>query len=275
MFKNIIKLLFHRAVLINVSVIASVTALLLIMLNFYLDSYTLNGKEITVPDLADYSIEEIEPILKNRKLRYNIMDSSYVNGKAPLVILDQNPKAGSKVKENRQIYITVNAKNPPKVELPNILDQSHRIAIEQLKVVGLKTDSLIYRPHFARDAVISVLFKGSKINEGDELIKGSEVSLVVGMGTSNEKVNVPSLKGLTILQADELLMSNSLNLGKIRYDDSIEDSSSAQISNQYPRDTSYDGTKTKLNLGSVINIWVTQKIEIDTTGNNKGTGNED
>tara|TARA_Y100001954_G_scaffold206292_1_gene228881 strand:- start:196 stop:1023 length:828 start_codon:yes stop_codon:yes gene_type:complete len=275
MFKNIIKLVFHKLVLINISIIATVLALILIMLNFYLDSYTLNGKEITVPDLADYSVDEIEPILKNRKLRYNITDSAYVKGKAPFVILDQNPEAGSKVKENRQIYITVNAKNPPKVELPNILDQSHRIAIEQLKVVGLKTDSLIYRPHFARDAVIAVLFNNSKISAGFELIKGSEVSLVVGMGTSNEKVNVPNLKGLTVFQADELLMSNSLNLGKVRYDDSIEDTSSAQISNQYPKDTLSDGTKTKLNLGSVINIWVTQKVEIDTSSIDNLKTNED
>ena len=68
MFKNIIKLVFHKLVLINISIIATVLALILIMLNFYLDSYTLNGKEITVPDLADYSVDEIEPILKIESL---------------------------------------------------------------------------------------------------------------------------------------------------------------------------------------------------------------
>ena len=105
------------------------------------------------------------------------------------------------------------------------------------------------------------------INEGEVLNKGSSVNLVVGMGTSKEKVAVPNLSGLTISQADELLMSNSLNLGRVFYDDTIEDTLTAQIFNQRPLDTLENGTKVKLNLGKVIDIWLTQKLEIDSVEN--------
>lgn len=270
MLKEFINIVFNKAFFVNTIIVVCFSLIGLMTLNFYLDKYTLHDMEITVPDLKDYSMEEMEPILENRRLRFSILDSSYVKGKAPNVILDQNPVPGSKVKENRQIYLTVNAKNPPKVKLPNVLDQSHRIAIEQLKVVGLSTDSLVYRPHFARDAVIGVLYEGKKIKEGIDLIKGSSLTLIVGMGTSKERVNVPALKGLTIDQADELLMSNSLNLGRIKYDDTIEDTITAQIINQWPKDTLDDGSKTKLNLGSVINIWVTQEVVLDSTDTDDG-----
>ena len=163
MLKDIVNIVFNKVFLVNIIVVICFVLVGLMALNFYLDKYTLHDMEITVPDLRDYTMEEMEPILENRRLRFSILDSSYVRGKAPHVILDQNPSPGSKVKENRQIYLTVNAKNPPKVKLPNVLDQSHRIAIEQLKVVGLRTDSLVYRPHFARDAVIGVLYEGKKI----------------------------------------------------------------------------------------------------------------
>ena len=251
MLKKTLQSIFSKLVILNLIIILIVSMIGLLSLNFYLDNYTLHNIEITVPDLSDFTIDEVKPILENRKLRYNIIDSNYESSKAAFVILDQNPKPKTKVKENRRIYLTINAKNPPQVKLPHLLDQSHRIAIEQLKISGLKADSLIYRPHFARDAVIGVLYKGKEINEGEILNKGSSVNLIVGMGTSKEKVAVPYLKGLTVSQADELLMSNSLNLGRVFFDDNIKDTISAQIYKQRPPDTLGNGTKVKLNLGKV------------------------
>lgn len=267
MLKKTIKAIFSKLVLLNIIIVLIISMIGLLSLNFYLDKYTLHNIEITVPDLSNFTIEEVKPLLENRKLRFNVIDSNYESTKAAFVILDQNPKPNTKVKENRRIYLTINAKNPPQVKLPNLLDQSHRIAIEQLKINGLKADSLIYKPHFARDAVIGIMYKGKMINEGEVLNKGSSVNLVVGMGTSKEKVAVPNLSGLTINQADELLMSNSLNLGRVFYDDTIEDTLTAQIFNQRPLDTLENGTKVKLNLGKVIDIWLTQKLEIDSVEN--------
>ena len=265
MLKKILRSIFSKLVILNLIIILIISMIGLLSLNFYLDNYTLHNIEITVPDLRNFSIDEVTPLLENRKLRFNVIDSNYESSKAAYVILDQNPKPNTKVKENRRIYLTINAKNPPKVKLPNLLDQSHRIAIEQLKISGLKADSLIYRPHFARDAVIGVMYKGSLINDGEILIKGSSVNLIVGMGTSKEKVIVPNLSGLTALQADELLMANSLNLGKVFYDDTIVDTVSAQIYKQRPPDILGNGKKVKLNLGKVIDVWLTQEVEIDST----------
>ena len=46
----------------------------------------------------------------------------------------------------------------------------------------------------------------------------------------------------------------------IYYDDTIDDTISAQIYKQRPPDTLGDGTKVKLNLGKVIDIWLTQEF---------------
>jgi beta-lactam-binding protein with PASTA domain len=265
MLKKTLKSVFNKLILLNLIIIMIIIMIGLLGLNFYLESYTLHNIEITVPDLRNFSINEVKPLLENRKLRYNIIDSNYESSKAAFVILDQKPKPNTKVKENRRIYLTINAKNPPQVKLPMLLDQSHRIAIEQLKISGLKADSLIYRPHFARDAVIGIMYKGSIIKEGEILNKGSSVNLIVGMGTSKEKVAVPNLSGLTVLMADELLMSNSLNLGRVFYDESIEDTISAQIYKQRPPDTMTNGKKLKLNLGRVIDVWLTQELKFDST----------
>ena len=269
MLKVIIKFIFSKIFLKNLILFALAVILLTIISNYILDKYTLHNQEITVPDLNGLAIKEINEIIKNKKLRFEIVDSSYVKDKAPMSVLDQNPAANTKVKENRKIYVTINAINPPKVKLPNVIDQSSRIAIEQLKMVGLKVSELKYRPHFARDAVLSIVFKEKKIKPGTILIKGSELILVVGMGTSNVRVTVPDLKGLTIEEADETLLENSLNLGRIIYDETVVDTPFAEIISQNPTDTLDNGTRVKLTLGDIVDIWVTQEYKVDSIINNK------
>ena len=70
---------------------------------------THHGQEITVPDLRKLSAEQAEEKLAALDLDYIILDTVDFRADAPkLTIVEQEPKAGAKVKEGRKIYIKIN-----------------------------------------------------------------------------------------------------------------------------------------------------------------------
>lgn len=233
-------------------------------ISFYLEDYTLHNEEITVPDLKGLSLEEAIDILEGRNLRYVVEDSSYVKGKAPNVILDQNPMANFKVKDNRTIYLEINSSVPPKIALPNLIDLTLRMARNQIHVIGLKEDKLEYRPDIAKDVILGVKYKGQIIEPGTKLVKGNSITFVVGAGQGNQKNAVPNLYNLTVADAIDRLFDHSLNIGNILYDSTVVDTQNAKVFEQFPKDTLEGGVINRLKLGEFVDILVTQEIVLDS-----------
>src|SRR6187431_2764250 len=93
--------------------IGTILFLSIIYFYIYLPATTNHGESITVPDLLGMKIEEIEKFLTDHDLRYEVSDSAYSADYDPLTVLQQFPKAGAKVKENRMILVSVNRITPP------------------------------------------------------------------------------------------------------------------------------------------------------------------
>ena len=94
------------------------------------------------------------------------------------------------------------------------------------------------------------------VEEGDSIIKGSSIDLILGRGLSNDKTVGPELIGLSLEEAKDLITARFLNLGAVIYDGSIfnyEDSSAARVWKQRPL---YKETQL-INLGASVDIWLT------------------
>ena len=112
-------------ILINLAaVLILALALVLAFFFIYLPSTTNHGETITVPDLKGMNYNQLDNFLTSRNLRYEVTDSSFSGEFPPLAVLRQEPRAGSKVKENRKIYLWLNAENPPEVKMPRLIDGS-------------------------------------------------------------------------------------------------------------------------------------------------------
>ncbi|MFH1320107.1 MAG: PASTA domain-containing protein [Bacteroidota bacterium] len=243
----------------------------------FLDNYTLHGESITVPNLSGYTVAELDSFLKEKELRYIVIDSIYDTQAERGVILDQDPKSNSKVKQNRTIYLVVNAMLPPMVKMPDLVDLSLRQAIAMLETCGFKVGELEYIPDIARNAVISQKIsikagENKEINPGTMIRKGAVIDLVLGDGLSDEKILVPLLIGLTRDEALVVLQSNYLNMGGRKYDESVKtpsDSAEAMVWKQNPDPES---DQNMINLGDYVDLWFTlleDKVEIDTLGIDK------
>ena len=136
------RFLISRTFFINLLIaIALLGGLLWYSLRF-LENYTLHGQTITVPDLSGFVEEEVGAFLAERKLRYKVRNIIYEVNKPRGTVLDQDPKPESQVKENRTIYLIVNASEIPKVPVPNLVDETMRRAISILETRGFKLDRM-------------------------------------------------------------------------------------------------------------------------------------
>lgn len=229
-------------------------------------NYTKHGVTVKVPDLRGKQVEEIAGILESQKLRYFITDSIYDAKREKGSVLDQDPEPGMEVKENRTLYLTMNSYLPPQVKMPNLVDVSLRQATALLETYGLEAGKLSYVPDFAKNAVIKQLYKGKPIKAGEPIRKGSRIDLVLGDGLSNEKVDLPDLRGKKYNEALQEITAAGLNLGAVIADESVKDSLRSFVYRQNPPASS--GT---INKGNSVDLFITQdesKIAVPDTSEN-------
>ncbi len=144
---------------------------------------THHGEEITVPDLSKLNVEQAEEKLDAVDLNYVILDTVDYRPEYPkLTIVEQEPKAGAKVKEGRKIYIKINAEKFTMVPVPDLVEKTYRQAVPTLEAVGLKEGTITYRPYLGKDMVLEMRMNGKKLKAGDKVLKSSKIDLVLGDG---------------------------------------------------------------------------------------------
>lgn len=95
-------------------------------------------------------------------------------------MIDQTPKPGSFVKENRKIYLTINPSDFNEVTIPNIIQKTYRQAAPTLTSLGFRIGDTLYRPNLGKDVVLEIQFRNKKVNPGDKLKKKFGVVLNSG-----------------------------------------------------------------------------------------------
>lgn len=147
-----------------------------------LNHYTHHGAKEVVPEVRNMSLAEANKVLQDRQLVYVITDSIYNRKFEPGRIVEQNPKPGEFVKPGRRIYVVINAATQPMVPFPAVVDMSLRQAKATLEGAEFVVDDIIYKPSEYKDLVLSAIYQGHMVREGDRVPIGSSITLCVGKG---------------------------------------------------------------------------------------------
>jgi eukaryotic-like serine/threonine-protein kinase len=233
-------------ILLHLMVAVGIVMLLGILYFYaYLPNITNHGETITVPNIEGKSILEVEKFLAQHDLRYEV-DSSYSAQSPPLAVLKQYPAAGSKVKENRKIYVSVNRVNPPTVLMPNLVDVSVIGAEAILKANELKRGriELVSWPF---PTVKEMKLHGRILKPNDKIAKGSTIDLVVGDAGSGG-ATIPDVMGQPLEEAEFVILGNNLSV-EINV---VGDTLNAQpiVIKQKPA----SGERTS--VGDVVELWI-------------------
>lgn len=180
---SLIKFLTSKTFLKQIILAVVGVVLLCFLLLKWLNVSTNHGEFETVPDLKGKSISVAQMELTENNLRMEVLDSSNFNPDYPkFSVIEQDPVAGEKVKDNRKIYVTLNPSGFRKVKIPNLKEKTFRQAKPTLEALGFAIGNITYTDYLGENEVVKLKYKGTEIQEGDELPKTSKIDLVLGNG---------------------------------------------------------------------------------------------
>ena len=149
----------------------------------FLDFRTNHGQEIKVPDLSKMKLEVAEEKLNELDLEVFLLDTVEFNADfPPFTILEQDPKAGSLVKDGRKVYVKLNAGEFTDITIPEFKDKTFRQISATIKSLTLKEGKVTYKPHIAKDVVLQIYQNGRRLRAGDKVKKNSVLDFVLGDG---------------------------------------------------------------------------------------------
>ena len=177
-----------------------ILVILFVALNIWLRSYTRHDDLTMLPSVKYLTIEEAADVFKRHNLKYEIIDSVYNDRATPGMIVEQVPAADTKVKEERTIYLTINAYSPKSAKVPAIINTSIRQAEAQLKSVGFKNISIKYEPSPYKGLVLDVKHDGKSVSENERIPTTSHLTLIVGEGDKD-----PENDSIAEIENEEIL----------------------------------------------------------------------
>ena len=210
--------------------------------------YTRHGRVYELPDFRGMTVEEMTHDY-GRDYHFILVDSIYSKTEAPGTIVQQDPLPQAKVKHGRNVYYIIVAKTPEKTSMPNLNNLSLRQALVLLESNGLEVKELVYIDHFARNAICEQRFNGVVIKPGTELIKGSKITLYVGLGVDKRNMKMPNLYEASAEEVQHILNMAGLNLGNETFDDN----DSLQYMKVYKMEPPY--SKGSVKPGTFVDVW--------------------
>ena len=186
-----IKFLFTKVFLKQLSIAIIALLGLVFIILFWLKFTTNHNQKIEVPNLAKMSLDTAENKLIELDLRLEVIDSSNYNPDFPKYsVIEQIPKAGEFVKENRKIYLTLNRSGYVYLKIPEVVGKTRRQAEPTLISMGFEIGTITYKSYIALDEVLELSYKGKKLKSGEKIQKTSVIDLVLGDGEGGLKTQL-------------------------------------------------------------------------------------
>ncbi|MDD2530280.1 MAG: PASTA domain-containing protein [Bacteroidales bacterium] len=230
----------------NLGIITAVFFVILIIAFVGMNFYTRHGKEYIMPEIEGSLMEDIDQIEEMDMFKIIVLDSIYTPGEHAGKIISQDPKAESKIKKGRKIYVVVTSSIGENIPMPNCKDQSVRSAVNQLTNAGLRVGKFIFNIGDFNNVVVGQRYRGKPIEEGSDIQRGEEIDLIVEMNQEKYSTTMPNIIGLTEPEAEKKLWEAALNVGKKTFE--------GKKDIVHSRVVSFSPNTTSVSKGSTITI---------------------
>lgn len=181
----------------NLLMIILTAIVLLVLTLLFLNVYTRHDQNVKVPILAGLQVEEANAILRSKGLHIEIIDSVYQKDAVPGAIIEQVPEANSNVKKGRAIYVSIYAKSPAEVSLPELVDYSLRQAQALLVSMGFTQLAIEEVPSEYAGLVMGIEYRGRRLGPNEKIPVGAPLKLIVGNGQPTDSVGIDDENSLS------------------------------------------------------------------------------
>jgi beta-lactam-binding protein with PASTA domain len=230
----------------------------------WLRVYTHHGQKLELSDYIGQNIDIASADAKKKSFKIIASDSTFRVGQPGGLILDQNPKPGTMVKEKRKIYVTITkgiADRKPLNSFPLLYGLNFERKQKELEVQGFNCiiKDYVYDPG-EPNHILEVWYKGEKIidnagrKENVAVVVGDNLEFVLSKRYGGD-VDVPDIRCKPVSEVRYILSASKLKLGEIRNIGNISDLENAWIKTQSPLPTAGK----KIQMGDGIDISVMQE----------------
>ena len=223
---------FYRRfkIISNMIIIALFCLILVLVLNIGLKVGTRHNDTIVVPNFVGMSIDDARLVANDNDLNIVVRDSIFDVDLPGGTVVDQLPGTSNvrdvTVKPGRKIYVTINAYSRRQVDVPYVAKQTLRQALNQLERSGLTVDKLVYEADMtSTDYVEKQVVRGKEVTPSSRrtVPVGTGVTLHVTYHRNDQNTFTPRVVGLSLAKAKSTLWDHGLNVGKVVYDESVND----------------------------------------------------
>jgi eukaryotic-like serine/threonine-protein kinase len=168
--------------------------------------------DVALPNFVGQSLTDIKANKDYQNFTFITETKNDATQKAG-IILNQNPNAGTMVKANSEITLTVNSGGKT-ITVPDVSDKTQDEAIAALKQLNLSYK--IYPVDDEKTAEGHV--KNTVPAAGTQVIEGSaeaEIKVYVSTGTSGEQISVPAVIDQSIDDAKAAIIAAGLTVGEV------------------------------------------------------------
>lgn len=156
--------------------------IILVAAMFFLDSWTHHGEVEIVPMVKGLELSVAEKTLRDKGMVYELTDSVYDRSYPPGTVVEQSPRANSKVKPGRTVYLTIVAFSPKLVTIPPFMNVSMREGKAMFEGLGFSGVRVVEVESEYKDLVLGAKCNGVPIRAGQRLPQSSVITLEVGRG---------------------------------------------------------------------------------------------
>ena len=220
--------------------------------------FGLSGKDVDVPNFIGLRASDIIDG-NNYKFKWNI-EYAYDSLKPEGIVIDQDPKAGSKkIKENAEVKLVVNSSGAM-IKVPNLKGKTEDAAKSILKDAGF-----IYEILYVEDAETAKgVVIGTDPDPGKEVAVSSNIKLFVSKGPASKNVIVPNVVGKSINDATSELSEKGLKVSSnINREKSEKPKDSVITINPLPGTEVKEGSSVSLTVSSGEAVQKNVSISVD------------
>lgn len=254
---------FEREEAERKTVIAAViTALIIIVIITVLGYLTFfAGEKVEVPSLVGMSLEDAKLEAAGKNLNIVIDEEEYNDSYGRGIVYEQSKDAGSKVKENSEIKISVSlGKNSG--EMPDLLYSTEKEALKMVKAL-VGADAKVERVF--DETIPEGLVCRQSPEKGTSVTKNTSFVLTISKGPEVATTTVPRITGMTIDQAEATLEAAGLSIGTIGRVESSSAPKDTVISQEISSGETVD-KDTRINIVVSKGVLVYIPVEGEDTG---------
>ena len=170
-------------------------------------------KEVQIPDLVGKTIEQVEQLVKEAGLKYEVTEETYSKTVAEGLVISQDPKykANYTVLEDSTVKVVI-SKGIELATVPKVAGEKKDSAVTMLENAGLKAEIVEeYNDNIEAGVVIK-----QEPEANEEVAKDSNVKIFVSLGT--DKIAVPSVVGKTEADAKTEIENAGLKVN-VKYEE--------------------------------------------------------